>query len=177
MNVCADSIHSIMARQLFITLPTCLGAVSTSSMDNDNAVYIASICAVVFLSALGMLIRQRGSNQPPYPPGPRRYPLIGSALGVPRGVPIWQAFISISRKYSECSVPVGGYLLLKVFPLSDTDILHINLFSTDYIVLNSSEAISDLLDKRSAIYSDRVRRSSSPHSLVLTDTIWPGGSL
>ena len=130
-------------------------------MDNDNAVYyVASICAAVSLATLGMLRWQRGSNQPPYPPGPRRYPLVGSILGLPRGVPIWQAFISVARKYSKCSVPDGGYLLPKVLPLLDTDVLYVKLFSADYVVLNSSEAISDLLDKRSAIYSDRVRYPS-----------------
>ena len=36
------------------------------------------------------------------------------------------------------------------------------LFSTDFIVLTSSEAISDLLEKRSSIYSDRVRHLLIP---------------
>ena len=36
------------------------------------------------------------------------------------------------------------------------------LFSTDFIVLTSSEAISDLLEKRSSIYSDRVRHFLIP---------------
>lgn len=30
------------------------------------------------------------------------------------------------------------------------------MFGTDIVVLNSSESIADLLDKRSAIYSDKV---------------------
>ena len=30
------------------------------------------------------------------------------------------------------------------------------MFGTDLVVLNLSEAITDLLDKRSAIYSDKV---------------------
>lgn len=34
--------------------------------------------------------------------------------------------------------------------------VYLNLLGADTIVLNSNEAISDLLDKRSAIYSDRV---------------------
>ena len=40
---------------------------------------------------------------------------------------------------------------------SDTDVLYLNVLGADQIILNSNEAISDLLDKRSAIYSDRVR--------------------
>jgi hypothetical protein len=40
--------------------------------------------------------------------------------------------------------------------LKDTDILYLRLMGKDTIILNSNEAISDLLDKRSIIYSDRV---------------------
>jgi len=34
--------------------------------------------------------------------------------------------------------------------------MYFNMLGTDIVVLNSSEAIADLLDKRSAIYSDKV---------------------
>ena len=40
---------------------------------------------------------------------------------------------------------------------ADSDVLYLNLLGADHVILNSSEAISDLLDKRSSIYSDRVR--------------------
>ena len=40
--------------------------------------------------------------------------------------------------------------------LKDTDILYLRLMGKDTVVLNSNEAISDLIDKRSSIYSDRV---------------------
>jgi hypothetical protein len=38
----------------------------------------------------------------------------------------------------------------------ETDIMYLNVLGTDMVVLNSSESIADLLDKRSAIYSDKV---------------------
>ena len=34
--------------------------------------------------------------------------------------------------------------------------MYLNVFGTDMVVLNSSGSIADLLDKRSAIYSDKV---------------------
>jgi hypothetical protein len=40
--------------------------------------------------------------------------------------------------------------------VKDTDILYLQLMGKDAVVLNSNEAISDLLDERSSIYSDRV---------------------
>jgi len=39
----------------------------------------------------------------------------------------------------------------------DSDVVHLNLLGADHIILNSNEAITDLLDKRSTLYSDRVR--------------------
>ena len=41
--------------------------------------------------------------------------------------------------------------------------MYLKMFGTDMVVLDSSEAIADLLDKKSAIYSDKVCRLS--HSL------------
>ena len=51
---------------------------------------------------------------------------------------------------------------LNILPPQDTDVFYLKLFSKEFVVLNSSEAISDLLEKRSAIYSDRVSRLSNP---------------
>ena len=44
-----------------------------------------------------------------------------------------------------------------------TDILHLRLPGMEMMVLNTSEAISDLLDQRSAIYSDKVRIYQPKH--------------
>ena len=41
--------------------------------------------------------------------------------------------------------------------VTGTDVLHLKLPGMDMVVLSTSEAISDLLDQRSAIYSDKVR--------------------
>ena len=46
----------------------------------------------------------------------------------------------------------------------DSDVVYLNLLGADHIILNSNEAISDLLDKRSALYSDRVRASRIHHT-------------
>ena len=123
---------------------------------NDNRVlYAASLCAAASFAAL-VLRWQRNDSRLPYPPGPRGYPLVGSALDIPGDTPIWKTFISIAQKYSTCLAPAGVCIQLKFLPLQDTDVLRMKMFSTDFIILTSSEAISDLLEKRSSIYSDRV---------------------
>ena len=54
------------------------------------------------------------------------------------------------------------YLNLTLFPgdsetvLEGTDILYLRVMGDDVVALSSNEVISDLLEKRSSIYSDRV---------------------
>ena len=129
-------------------------------MSDNRLLYAASLCAAASFAIL-VLRWQRNGSRLPYPPGPRGYPLIGSALDVPRDIPIWKAFISIAKKHGTCFILAGVRVQLKTFRLQETDVLYMRLFSTDFVVLNSSEAISDLLDKRSSVYSDRAGYLSS----------------
>ena len=47
---------------------------------------------------------------------------------------------------------IGGFTELRL-----GDIIYLNLLGQSVIVLNTAQATSDLLDKRSAIYSDRPK--------------------
>ena len=38
----------------------------------------------------------------------------------------------------------------------DSDVLYLKILDTELVVLNSTEAIAELIEKRSNIYSDRV---------------------
>ena len=68
---------------------------------------------------------------------------------------MFKGFVSIAEKLSRWSTPTEGHHTEGVI-VSDTDVLFMKIFSKDMVVLNSSEAIYDLLEKRSNIYSDRV---------------------
>ncbi|PCH34884.1 cytochrome P450 [Wolfiporia cocos MD-104 SS10] len=70
------------------------------------------------------------------PPGPTLLPLIGNALHVPQDYP-WLT-------YSEWANIYG-------------DIIHLDVLGKSLIIINSEEIAKDLLDKRSAKYSDRPR--------------------
>ena len=74
---------------------------TSPAMSDNRVLYTASLCAAASLVALVMRCKYN-SSQLPYPPGPRGYPLIGSALDIPRDTPIWKAFISIAQKHSTC---------------------------------------------------------------------------
>ncbi|KAJ4485412.1 cytochrome P450 [Lentinula aciculospora] len=90
--------------------------------------------------------RKYGSGQNlPLPPGPKKLPLLGNAFDMPTVNP-HLTFAQWADQY-------------------DSDILHLSVAGRDYIILNSLEAVIDLLDKRSGIYSSR------PHLTMLQDLI------
>lgn len=71
------------------------------------------------------------------PPGPRRLPLIGNLLDMPSGR-AWLTYAKWCRDY-------------------DSDIIHVSAAGQSIIVLNSAEIVGDLLEKKSLIYSSRLR--------------------
>ncbi|KAJ3516118.1 hypothetical protein NLJ89_g1326 [Agrocybe chaxingu] len=73
----------------------------------------------------------------PLPPGPKGLPLIGNLLHLPKESQ-WEAYHKWCKDL-------------------DTDILYLNFAGTDVIVLDSSEAANELLERRSSIYSGRAR--------------------
>ncbi|KAF7296845.1 Cytochrome P450 [Mycena indigotica] len=72
-----------------------------------------------------------------FPPGPKKLPLLGNLLDMPSHHP-WETYMAWSKQYKS-------------------DILHLDIAGQSLIVLCSLEATRDLLEKRSALYSDRPR--------------------
>ncbi|CEL59153.1 O-methylsterigmatocystin oxidoreductase OS=Aspergillus flavus (strain ATCC 200026 / FGSC A1120 / NRRL 3357 / JCM 12722 / SRRC 167) GN=ordA PE=2 SV=1 [Rhizoctonia solani AG-1 IB] len=70
-----------------------------------------------------------------HPPSPKSLPLVGNLFSVPQG----EEHVTFAK--------IGKQL--------DSDIVYLEILGQKIIVLNSAEAASDLLDKRSALYSDR----------------------
>ena len=76
-------------------------------MNDNTTLYAASLCVA---ASLTLALRwKRNRSLPPYPPGPRGYPLIGSVSEVPRDVPMWKGFLSLAEKFSRCRTSAGGY--------------------------------------------------------------------
>ncbi|KJA22222.1 hypothetical protein HYPSUDRAFT_202249 [Hypholoma sublateritium FD-334 SS-4] len=90
--------------------------------------------AIIFLS---FFRKYRTSKNLPLPPGPKGWPLIGNLLDMPSQ--------SEWITYHKWSKELG------------TDILYLNVAGTRIIVLDTIEAATDLLEKRSVIYSGRTR--------------------
>ncbi|KAJ7106241.1 cytochrome P450 [Mycena epipterygia] len=77
----------------------------------------------------------RRSAALPLPPGPRKLPFIGNLLDAPASF-AWEKYMEWSKEYNS-------------------DIIHLNLAGQSVVVLSSLEATEALLEKGSALYSDR----------------------
>ncbi|KAI9441764.1 cytochrome P450 [Lactarius indigo] len=94
-------------------------------------VLLSSLVGVLALRAFWDHRRRRGT---PYPPGPRPLPLIGNVFDIPQDYS-WLAYTEFSKKYG--------------------DIQSFHIFGQVIVVLSSTKATKDLLEKRGDIYSDR----------------------
>jgi hypothetical protein len=103
-----------------------------------------------------LLVRRKKHGEYPLPPGPKGLPIIGNLLDMPTSDE-WVTFQKWSKDF-------GSNLFPSPFSESHrhpdllslgSDVVHISIFGTHIVILNSAKAASDLLDGRSALYSDR----------------------
>ncbi|KAK7449278.1 cytochrome p450 [Stygiomarasmius scandens] len=80
----------------------------------------------------------RSSKNTSYPPGPRGYPYIGS-INIPFKKP-WFTYIEWGNKYNS-------------------ELIHYTRFGRHYLIINTLEAATDLLEKNSRFTSDRCLSS------------------
>ncbi|KAF8196263.1 putative monooxygenase [Mycena galopus ATCC 62051] len=98
-------------------------------MSGSSAVLVVAVVSVGYL--LSRAFHHLKSN---LPPGPQRWPLIGSALAVPQ-VHQWVTFSQWAKTYGN--------------------IIYLNALGQPIIVINSAKIANELLDQRSSIYSER----------------------
>ena len=129
--------------------------------------FVASLLSVIVYRLLQIRERPRL----PFPPGPAGMRLglwlIGNLGDLPTQYP-W-------LKYEKMGQDLGKYLQGGPLSVAEThrrclgsDILHLEFFGTHLVVLNSEKAATDLLEKRSSIYSDRCVQKISLHNPILT---------
>ncbi|KAI0653349.1 cytochrome P450 [Cubamyces menziesii] len=98
----------------------------------EHAMITACACIVVVLGLRALFSRKRRSL--PLPPGPRGLPILGNLFDMPRST-YWRVFDNWAKQYG--------------------DVVHLNILGKSVILLGSAEATTDLLEHRTAIYSDR----------------------
>ncbi|CAE6397209.1 unnamed protein product [Rhizoctonia solani] len=116
---------------------------------NRIGLYAAPVSVILFL-----LHRYRHviwGNQNPHPPSPTSLPLVGNLFSIPPG----HEHLAFTK--------LGEQL--------DSDIVYLELLGQKIIMLNSAEAASEIMEKRSALYSDRP-----PIPMVTDSTLmnWSG---
>nr|VWP02625.1 Candidapepsin (EC (ACP) (Aspartate protease) (Secreted aspartic proteinase) (SAPT) [Ganoderma boninense] len=88
-------------------------------------------CAIILSLAIAICGRRKNAR---LPPGPTPFPILGNVLDFPRK--------HLGREFAAMSKTFG-------------DVVHLDMLGQNVIVLGSLKAARDLLDKRSANYSDR----------------------
>ncbi|KAF8198529.1 cytochrome P450 [Pholiota molesta] len=92
------------------------------------------LLAALVVALVGYL-KSRSNPTVPYPPGPKKLPILGNLLNIPKSFE-WITYAEWSKEY-------------------DSDILHLRAAGNDIVILNSFKVASDLFDKKSSIYSSR----------------------
>jgi hypothetical protein len=96
---------------------------------------IAPFIAATVAGSLALLVLYRRSRHSlPLPPGPRPLPLIGNLLDMPKEKD-WLTYREWNDQYG--------------------DVVYINALGQKIVILGSAQAVSDLLEHRGTIYSDR----------------------
>jgi hypothetical protein len=90
--------------------------------------------AISTVAVFGWLIRRKPIGGLPLPPGPKPLPLIGNLLDMPK-VKDWETYHEWSRRYG--------------------DVIYFEALGSKIVVLDSADVITELFERRSAIYSDR----------------------
>ncbi|EJD37771.1 cytochrome P450 [Auricularia subglabra TFB-10046 SS5] len=101
-----------------------------------KAALVLSACLAVLVARRLRIFKKR-KQRLPLPPGPPKRWLLGNLFDLPTGPEEWRKFAELGRRYGP--------------------IAHLGMFGRHIVVLNSFDAAANLLDKRSAIYSDRAR--------------------
>jgi hypothetical protein len=124
-------------------------------MTLTNALEYAPYYAVAAV-VVSLLLRKEWSSKLPYPPGPKGLPLIGNIQDIPSSQE-WLTYAKWGREFSQSCLPIIVVAPLTLFHNLDSDVIRLNLAGSDVLVVNTHDAAFELFDRRSAIYSDRVR--------------------
>jgi hypothetical protein len=101
-------------------------------------------------------------------PGPKGWPIIGNLLDVPNEVE-YKVFSQWRQKYGERvnhSVPnLEGFIVTNQFIITLGDLIQMTVLGQPTIIINSPQLATDILSKKSAIYSSR------PHLTMACDLV------
>ena len=111
---------------------------------------ILVLLVVYVRSNLRWKVRTKGK---PFPPGPPGLPLIGNLMNSPTHK-AWLVYRDLRLRYGACIV-VHIAASRDYAYIHSGDVIHFRVLGQSIVVLGSTDAISEFLEKRSATTSDR----------------------
>lgn len=120
---------------------------------------IAVALCLVTLAFIGWSYRKGTTSGLSIPPGPKPLPLLGNWLDFPTDK-IWLAYNRWSQTYGKILPLLFGTVYVSSHETMALigDVVCLRALGEHIIVLDSAKAVSDLFERRSAIYSDRPRK-------------------
>ena len=112
---------------------------------------VGALTTLVSLLAL-LTLRARLSSQS-LPPGPKRWPMVGSAFSVPKERE-WLEYELWSRKFGAYAIAVPHCIRPDSLVI-DSDVLYYESWGRPFVVISSLQAAIDLFEKKSSLYADR----------------------
>ena len=135
-------------------MPETVSPTRILDMASDHP-YLSAASVVLGCAVLIRFARRQRSD---LPPGPKGYPIVGNLFDLPP-THLWEKFSEFGKQYGPLSLLMPArFSLLHGRMLTNPfagEITYLNVIGQKMIILNSSKAAVDLLDKRSSIYSNR----------------------
>lgn len=110
------------------------------------------------LAVAGIALNYLSKPKPKYslPPGPKPKPILGNLLDLPT-VNESEVYARMGQTYgTQRGVSAWEPFTHRISILSIGDIIYLEALGQRIMVINSPEVANDLLERRSAIYSDRA---------------------
>lgn len=130
------------------SIDTTHSAISKPMSLVSGALLFAAACVVI----VSLVSRARAdASSTRLPPGPKGWPVVGNLFDIPHSKP-WETYLQWSKCYGQFLHSTQSCISFKAGP-----VVHMSVLGRHIVVLNTAKAVSDLLETRSSVYSDRIR--------------------